>query len=66
MPRLARIDAPGVLHHVEARRVLSWISVRELGYCGAEVARFLGLTNSCVTRTIAKGKKPDTRNIKIS
>jgi REP-associated tyrosine transposase len=50
----------------EARRVLSWISVRELGYSGAEVARFLGVTNSCVTRTIAKGKRPDTRNIKIS
>ncbi len=36
-----------------ARAVLSWVAVRELGYSGAEVARFLGVTNSCVTRTVA-------------
>jgi hypothetical protein len=98
MPRLARLDAPGVLHHVmgrgierkeiflssldrndfiarlaklaqdgawavyawalliEARRVMSWLSVRELGYSGAEVARYLGVTNSCVTRA-ASGRE---------
>ncbi len=35
---------------VKARHIVSWIGVKELGYSGAEVARFLGVTNSCVTR----------------
>ena len=43
---------------VEARGIVSWIAVRELGYSGAEVARYLGVTNSCVTRSIASGKRP--------
>lgn len=50
---------------VNARQVLSWIAVTELGDSGADVARFLGVTNSCVTRIIAKGKKPDYENIKL-
>jgi len=41
---------------VAARAVLSWMAVRELGYSGAEVARFLGVTNSCVTRTVASAR----------
>jgi putative transposase len=44
---------------VEARRVLSWLSVKELGYSGAEVARYLGVTNSCVTRAALTGEVPD-------
>lgn len=44
---------------VEARRVMSWLSVKELGYSGAEVARYLGVTNSCVTRAVSSGKAPD-------
>ncbi len=40
----------------EARRALSRICVQELGYSGADVARFLGVANSCVTRIISKGK----------
>jgi len=84
MPRLARLDAPGILHHVmgrgierkqifindadrsdflrdvaKARVSISWIAVRELGYSGADVARYLGVTNSCVTRIVASGQKPD-------
>ena len=43
---------------VQARAVLAWIAVRELGYSGAEVARFLGVTNSCVTRIVASDAKP--------
>ncbi len=35
---------------VKARRAISWIAIRELGYSGADVARYLGVTNSCVTR----------------
>jgi chromosomal replication initiation ATPase DnaA len=38
---------------VEARGLVSWIAVRELGYSGADVARCLGVTNSCVTRFVA-------------
>ena len=48
---------------VKARRVMSWIGVRQLGYSGADVARYLGVTNSCVTRMISTGKKPDIDDI---
>jgi putative transposase len=44
---------------IGARRIVSWIAVHELGYSGAEVARHLGVTNSCVTRFIASCEKPD-------
>ena len=43
----------------KARCSISWIAVRELGYSGADVARYLGVTNSCVTRFVASGRKPD-------
>jgi len=43
---------------VNARGVFSWLAVRELGYSGAEVARFLGVTTSCVTRVVSPGKEP--------
>jgi len=42
----------------EARRVLSWLAVKEFGYSGAEVALYLGVTNSCVTRTVSRGNRP--------
>jgi REP element-mobilizing transposase RayT len=48
---------------VQARTVLSWIAVRELGYSGAEVARYLGVTNSCVTRIVASGNKPQVKGL---
>ncbi|MEN6321687.1 MAG: transposase [Syntrophaceae bacterium] len=48
---------------VDARKTVSWIAVHELGYSGAEVARHLGVTNSCVTRFISSGEKPDTEDI---
>jgi putative transposase len=44
---------------VKARQVLFWFGVRELGYSGAEVARYLGVSTSCVNRFISLGKKPD-------
>jgi REP element-mobilizing transposase RayT len=43
---------------VIARGALAWIAVRELGYSGAEVARYLGVTNSCITRSVSAGKPP--------
>ena len=48
---------------VEARCSISWIAVRELGYSGADVARYLGVSNSCVTRFVASGKKPDVDDL---
>ncbi len=39
------------------------VAVRELGYSGADVARYLGVTNSSVTRFIASGKKPDVDDL---
>jgi len=50
---------------VQARRAMSWIGVRELGYSGADVARYLGVTNSCVTRLISAGKKPNIDDINL-
>ena len=47
---------------VEARGIVFWIAVRELGYSGADVARYLGVTNSCTTKSVSSGKKPDTRD----
>jgi hypothetical protein len=44
---------------VKARCAMSWIGVREFGYSGTDVARHLGVTNSCVTRMIPTGKKQD-------
>ena len=43
---------------VNARQVIFWFGVRELGYSGAEVARYLGVSTSCVNRFISSGKKP--------
>jgi hypothetical protein len=48
---------------VEARASISWIAVRELGYSGADVARYLGVTNSCVTRIVESDKKPDVDDL---
>jgi len=50
---------------VKARHAISWIGVRELGYSGADVARYLGVTNSCVTRLIAAGRKQDMDDINL-
>jgi putative transposase len=49
----------------EARRAMSWIGVRELGYSGADVARNLGVTNSCVTRMISAERKQDIDGINL-
>ncbi len=46
---------------VDARRVLSSLAVKELGYSGAEVARYLGVTTSCVTRVVSSGTGPEVK-----
>ena len=35
----------------------------ELGYSGGDVARYLRVTNSCVTRFVASGQKPDVDDL---
>jgi REP element-mobilizing transposase RayT len=50
---------------VQARCAMSWIGVRQLGYSGADVARYLGVTNSCVTRMISTGRKPDIDELNL-
>ncbi|MFO7706790.1 MAG: transposase [Desulfobacterales bacterium] len=49
---------------VAARTALSWVAVRELGYSGADVARFLGVTNSCVTRSVASATADEIGDVK--
>ena len=44
---------------VEARRVFSLLAVKELGYSGAAVARYLGVTSSCVTRAVLAEEAPE-------
>ena len=39
---------------LKAREEFSQIAVKGLGYSGAEVARYLGVTGSCVTRIVAE------------
>jgi len=37
--------------------------VRELGYSGAGVTRYLGVTHPCVTRIVASGTKPPVEEL---
>ena len=37
--------------------------VRKLGYSGADVVRYLGVTNFCVARMISAGRKQDIDDI---
>jgi len=48
---------------IKARQVISWIGVRELGCTGTEVARYLGVTNSFVTRIVTPDSKPEIGNL---
>ena len=50
---------------MKARPAMSWVGVRELGYSGADIARYIGVTNSCVTRMISSGKKPEIDDINL-
>jgi len=44
-----------------ARGVFSWLAVSELGYCEAEITRFLGVTTSYVTRAVSSGEVQKTK-----
>ena len=47
---------------IKDRRVFSLLAVKELGYSGATVARYLGVTNSCVTRAVLAEEAPEKEN----
>jgi hypothetical protein len=47
----------------EARGSISWIAVKKFGYSGDDVARYLVVKNSCETRFVASGKKPDVDDL---
>jgi REP element-mobilizing transposase RayT len=44
---------------VQARKILCQAAVRRMGYSGAEVARFLGLTTSAVNRLVSQDEVPE-------
>jgi hypothetical protein len=46
----------------KAPRAFSWLAGKELGYSGTDVARYLGVTTSCVTRAISEGNGFDKGN----
>lgn len=50
---------------VQARPAMPWIGVRKIGYSGAEIARYLDVTNSCMTRIISAGRKQDIDDINL-
>ena len=49
---------------LEAREEFSQVAVKGLGYSGAEVARYLGVTGSCVTRIVAEGELTEEVRLK--
>ncbi|MDH7499108.1 MAG: hypothetical protein QHH30_01820 [candidate division NC10 bacterium] len=46
---------------VQVRRRFCQLAVKEMGYSGAEVARFLGVTTSAVNRLASSGGSPGRR-----
>ncbi len=43
---------------VATQRIVACIALRELGYCEADMARYLGVTTSCIYRSVFSGKRP--------
>jgi hypothetical protein len=46
---------------VKARRLFCQLPVRGMGYSGAEVGRYLGVTTSAVNRLAASEELPDLK-----
>jgi hypothetical protein len=44
---------------VKCRKIFYQLSIKEMGYSGAEVARFLGVTNSAVNKAASSKKFPE-------
>ena len=49
-----------ILQGVLARKTLCQIAVRSMGYPGAEVARFLGISTSAVNRLVSQDELTET------
>jgi len=47
---------------VKVRRVFSVPAVKELRYSVAAGARYLGVTNSCVTKAVSADEAPEKEN----
>jgi chromosomal replication initiation ATPase DnaA len=45
---------------VKSRKIFSQIAVKKMGYSGADVARFLGITTSAVNRLAASDELTET------
>ncbi len=43
---------------VEVQRIVAWIALRKLGYCEADMTRYLEVTPSCIYRSVSPGKRP--------
>jgi hypothetical protein len=43
---------------VAAQRIVARIALRELGYCEADMTRYLRVTTSCIYRSVSPGKRP--------
>ncbi len=46
---------------VAAQRIVAWIALRELWYCEADIACYLGVTTSSNHRSVSRGKKPKVK-----
>ena len=46
---------------VRCRRIFSQIAVKKMGYSGAHVARYLGITTSAVNRLAVSEELPETK-----
>jgi hypothetical protein len=56
MPRQARLDAPGTLHHVIVRGIEKRRIVEDCGILLAEAGRQLGVFSSAVSKMIRQRK----------
>jgi hypothetical protein len=49
---------------LKVREEFAQVAVKGLGYSGAEVARYLGVTGSCVTRIVGGRELPEEIRLK--
>ena len=67
------MDRLASLAQGDALKIYTWVlmsyfhllGVRDLGYSGADIARYLSVTNSCVTRIISSERKQDIDDINL-
>ena len=49
---------------IRSRQDFSQVAVRILGYAGAEVGRYLGVTRSCVTRVASQEERIEVLQVR--